>query len=229
MSKRFTQKPKATFLMGTLLLSTTILGACAPSMSTVAPYTSQHPIQIAETVERLELYVRPEGLNLSARDRAAMARFVGQYGVDGDGAMFLNVPSSIAGAPGMRAAQAEIQNILMQSGLSGAPIQTGQYGAAPGIPAPLVLSFRRLATVPQECMLNDNMIRTYNNQPWGNFGCSAQANFAVMVDDPRQFLEPNPRGESLAQRREVAFEKYVEGSDPSSDLPARQQVSAGDN
>lgn len=229
MSKCLQLKPKGNAISAAILtVSAALLSACAPSIPTVMSYDAQHPVQIAETVERLELYVRPNGMNLSARDRAAMKRFINQYGIDGDGSMFLNIPNTAAGAPAMRAAQAEIQNMMTQSGLAYAPIQTGQYGAAPGAPAPLVLSFRRLAVVPQNCLLNDNMVRTSNNQPWGNFGCSTQTNFARMVDDPRQLLEPYARGESLAQRREVGFEKYVEGKDPSSELPARQQVSAGE-
>ena len=229
MSKCFKLKPKVnTLSVAILTVSAAMLSACAPSIPHIMPYDVQHPVQIAETVERLELYVRPDGMNLSARDRAAMKRFITQYGIDGDGSMFLNIPNTGVGAPGMRAAQAEIQNMMTQSGMANAPIQTGQYGAAPGVPAPLVLSFRRLAVVPQNCLLNDNLLRTTNNQPWGNFGCSTQANFARMIDDPRQLLEPYARGESLAQRREVAFEKYVDGTDPSSELPARQQVSASE-
>lgn len=229
MSKCLKLKPKGNALSVTILtVSAALLSACAPSIPHIMSYDSQYPVQIAETVERLELYVRPNGMNLSARDRAAMKRFITQYGIDGDGSMFLNVPNTGAGAPGMRAAQAEIQNMMTQSGMANAPIQTGQYGAAPGVPAPLVLSFRRLAVVRQDCLLNDNMLRTSNNQPWASFGCSTQANFATMIDDPRQLLEPYARGESLAQRREIGFEKYVEGVDPSSELPARQQVSAGD-
>ncbi len=211
---------------GTLAVITT-LGGCAASMPTMMPYEKQHMVTVAETVERMELYVRPEGLDLSARDRAAMQNFVGLYGAEGSGGFYLNVPSNTAGAPGMRQAQAEIQNILIGSGLAGAPLQTGQYPVAQTAPAPLVLSFRRLATVPMQCSASQNLNRTSNNQAYPNFGCSHQANFAAMIGDPRQLLDPYAAAAPNAARRTNGFDKYVNGENPASKQPGRQQISAG--
>jgi len=202
------------------------LSACAPSMPAYQNYTQNHKLTVAETVERMELYVRPEGLDLSARDRSAMQGFVNLYGNEGDGGFYLNVPSNAAGAPGMRQAQAEIQNLLMRSGLNSAPIQSGQYQVPAGAPAPLVLSFRRLAMQPINCAMGDDLTRTTNNQAYYNFGCAQQANFAAMIDDPRQLIEPYAATPPNATRRTIGFDKYVEGEDPSSAMPQRQQVTS---
>ena len=146
-----------------------MLTACAPRMATLPTYDQNHKITVAETVERLELYVRPQGLNLSARDRSAMQGFVNLYGKHGDGGLYLNVPSNTAGAPGMRQAQAEIKNLLMRAGHSNAPIQMGRYNVAPNAGAPLVLSFRRLTIEPIDCEVGRDLTHTSNNQPYYSF------------------------------------------------------------
>lgn len=215
--------PKA--LVAGLAFAAIALTGCAKTMHTLPSYNQNHKLTVAETVERMELYVRPQGLDLSARDRAAMRGFVNLYGNEGDGGFYLNVPSNAAGAPGMRQAQAEIQNLLLASGLSSAPLQTGQYRVAPNAPAPLVLSFRRLAMQPINCAVGENLLSTSNNQAYYNFGCAQQSNFAAMIDDPRQLIEPYARTAPNATRRTIGFDKYVEGTDPSSALPARQSVS----
>jgi len=220
-----TIKPISLSLMLTAGLS---LGACAPRMATMPSYEQNHKVVVAETVERMELYVRPAGLDLSARDRAAMQGFVTLYGNEGDGGFYLNIPSNAAGAPGMRQAQAEIQNLLMRSGLGHAPVQTGRYNVPPQAGAPLVLSFRRLATQPIPCGLGDNLTLTSNNQAYGNFGCAHQSNFAAMIADPRQLIQPYAVANPNAARRTIGFDKYVEGTDPSSELPARQQSEVGE-
>lgn len=205
-----------------------VLTGCAKSMQTLPTYNQIHKLTVAETVERMELYVRPQGLDLSARDRSAMQGFVNLYANEGDGGMYLNVPSNAAGAPGMTQARAEIQNLLLRSGLSSTPLQTGQYQVPPNAPAPLVLSFRRLAMQPINCGLSGDLTRTSNNQAYYNFGCANQANFAAMIGDPRQLIEPYAATSPNATRRTIGFDKYVEGTDPSSEQPSRQAVSAAE-
>ncbi len=189
------------------------LHACTPAIETIAPFDTRHKVPIAETFERMELYIRDEGTNLTARDRSAMRQFIGLYGQEGDGGIYLNVPSNAAGSNGMRQAQSEIQNLMRQAGLSGAPVQTGQYYVPAGAPAPLVMSFRRLAVVPMDCGVTQDVTRTYTNQTWPNFGCVAQANLGAMISDPRQLLE-NPQLDPRDNvRSNQAILDYQEGLD----------------
>lgn len=198
MASFVTSKFAKTVMVSAVIL--TGLSACNPYIKTVQPFDIQHKIHVAETVERLEVYIRPTGMNLSARDRGAMRQFISLYGQEGDGAMFLNIPSNSASSNGMRQAKAEIQNLLMEAGMAGAPVQSGQYSAAQGASAPLVLSFRRLAVVPEDCIQNQNITRTYNNQAYDNFGCAGLSNFAVLTGDPKQLLEPYPVDKRIGDR-----------------------------
>jgi len=66
----------------TVCVLTAILGlsACAAPTKSFAPTQLRNPIKVAETIERLELYTRPNGLELSARDKLAVAQFLDGYG-----------------------------------------------------------------------------------------------------------------------------------------------------
>lgn len=189
----------------------TALPACTPAMESIAPFDTRHKISVAETFERMELYIREQKTNLTARDRSAMRQFVNLYGQEGDGAIYLNIPSNAAGSMGIRLAQTEIQNLIMQAGLSSAPVQTGQYYAPAGAPAPLVMSFRRLAVVPMNCSVSEDVTRTYNNQTLPSFGCMAQANLGAMVSDPRQLLENPQLGPRDNMSSNQALVNYQEG------------------
>jgi len=211
------------------LVAAAILPACSTYQDARAPYDEHYKVRVAETIERMEIYVRPEGMNLSARDRAALGNFINGFAQNGGGSgLYMNVPSTMAGSQALGQTQGEIQRMLMGAGLHGAPMQTGQYQARFGAPAPVVLSYRRLGVMPIDCAVNGDLMRSYNNQAYPNFGCSAQSNFAVMVNDPGQILDGRSSDPSIAERRINGVDAYVKGESPASALPARQEISSSE-
>ena len=119
----------------TACVLTAILGlsACAaPSMS-YKPTQLRNPIKVAESIERLELYTRPNGLELSARDRLAVAQFLDGYGRSGEGALFVNRPANAVSGLGTQQAEAVIRTLMVQGGLNPNSVQTGQYASNPGL------------------------------------------------------------------------------------------------
>lgn len=219
---------KSARLSSLVLLGAAYLSGCATPMSSVPTYDERYKVSVAETFERLEIYIRPEGMNLSARDRSAMQQFINLYGAEGQGGLYMNVPQNMSSAPSTAQAQAEIRRLLAQSGLGGASVQTGQYAAPLGAPAPLVLSYRRLATVPIDCGFNTNALQSFNNQPYDNFGCAAQANLAQMIGDPRQMLEPYAMTPPDNTRRTLTTESWQTGSVTTSGIPQGQDQSVGE-
>jgi len=206
------------FLTGTL-------SACAIPTATSPPSIFNNKVQVAESIERLELYTRPNGLELSARDQAAVSQFLQAYGHGGNGPLYVNIPSSAQSGLGAQQAQAMIRQNLSAIGLGRAQVQTGQYQSAQGSPAPVVVSYRTLKTIPQDCRQLGNMVDTYNNQPYDSFGCFHTANLAAMIGDPRQLIEPYDMTAPDSQRRQTIYDKYIAGENPASTQPDRQQVS----
>jgi len=88
-------------LMGTVLIT-----ACSTAQPTPPLSKAHYPVEVAESIERLELYTRPNGLELSARDSDAVAIFVNNYRRFGNGPLYINVPSHAAQGLGAQQAHA---------------------------------------------------------------------------------------------------------------------------
>jgi len=201
------------------------LAACATPTASTGPSVFNNKIQVAESIERLELYTRPNGLELSARDQVAVSQFLQNYGHSGSGPLYVNIPNSSKAGLGTQQAQAVIRQSLVGVGLGNARVETGQYQAAYGSPAPVVVSYRTLKTVPRDCRHQGDTTDTFANQPYDNFGCFHSANLAAMIGDPRQLISPYDMTIPDSQRRQTIYDKYIKGENPASAHPDRQEVS----
>lgn len=209
--------------------SAAILAACAtPPTDSLPPMQLRNPVQVAESIERLELYTRPTGLELSARDKLAVAQFLDGYRNGGTGPLYMNQPSTAAQGLGTRQAESVIRGLMAQSGMNPTALQIGEYQSPYGAPAPVVVSYRTLQAIPQDCRQLDDVTRTYNNQPHRQFGCFHSANLAALISDPRQLLEPYAQGTPNAQRRTVVYDKYIAGEATASDIPPGQRQTTSD-
>jgi len=209
-------------------IASVLVSGCTMYQPSYSPTQLRNKITVAETVERLELYVGQAGLHLSARDKDAVGDFIAQYSASGEGPLYINVPAKGLNSHGVSQANAVIQSHLGHYGMSGAAVQTGQYAAAPGAPAPVIVSFRRLVTVPVDCQQGASLMHTSNNQPYGNFGCAQTANLAALIDNPRQLLSPYPLDNASSVRRTTVLDKYNVGEATATPRPAGQEIDAGD-
>jgi len=204
------------------------LTACATPSQSFGPPHLQNTINVAESFERLELYTRPNGMELSARDKLAVAQFLDGYAKSGDGPLHINRPATAISGLGTRQAESVVRGLMAQGGLNPAAIQTGQYASRPGAPAPVIVSYRTLRVIPQDCRELGDLRNTYSNQPHSNFGCFQAANLAAMVSDPRQLLEPYASGQPNAQRRQVIYDKYIQGEPTAATVNPDQRISASE-
>lgn len=205
------------------------LSACSAQGYQGGPTINQNPISISESIERLELYSRPNGMNLSSRDQDAVAEFLSAYGRYGDGPLYMNVPGPQANMIGTRQSSNLVRQTMAQLGMGVGALQTGQYQSNPAAPAPVVISYRRLKVIPKDCRAGGDLTSTNSNRPMPSFGCAFHANLGAMIQDPRQLLEPYAVGPPNAQRRQVVYDKYILGENPASEQPDRQENRTEDN
>lgn len=211
---------KVALLAGTAGLS----AGCVSTFENPGPSIGRHKIQVAESIERLEIYPSERGLSLSARDKQAMAQFLHAYGREGQGPVYMNRPST--GSAGVGQAASQVRQVL--AGMGHGNIQEGSYPSEAGAPAPLVVSYRRLKTLVPDCRVGDNILDTSYNSPSPNWGCSHYANIAAQVADPNQFLAPYTSTAPNMQRRMVIYEKYIEGEPTGATRSPDQRVSSQD-
>jgi pilus assembly protein CpaD len=211
---------------GTVSVIALLMVGCAAPIASYPPLSDQNAIQIAETVERLELYARPNGLTLSAKDEMAVAQFLQTYRAEGDGVLYVNMPKLPYQHGGNAQTHSKINQMMASMGLPTSGIKTGHYHANSGSPAPVVVSYRRLKIIPEDCRSLGSITSNFNNQPWDGFGCFDRANLAAMIKDPNQLIEPNAMTSPDMQRRMVVYDAYIEGENPASEQPERQEVAA---
>lgn len=221
---RISPRISATLVAG---LAAILISGCTTYIPSYEPTNLRNKITVAETVERLELFTQPSGLNLSARDEDAVSDFIYEYGKSGQGPLYINVPGNSDNVIGIEQAKASIVARMHDMGIHGSALQVGQYASGEGQPAPVVVSYRRLTTAPINCHQGAALTLTSPNQPYENFGCAQTANLAAMIDDPRQLLAPYDLDAPLAVRRTSVFQKYVDGQATSSPRPDGQEVTAG--
>ena len=205
-----------------------MLAGCSTSVyrESFGDTSLRNKITVAETVERLEMYVGPNGLTLSARDQDAVDNFIVQYSRTAEGPLYVNIPGAIAQGAGVHQAQSVITSRLQSLGVPPQALQVGQYASRNGTPAPIVLSYRRLTTEPIECQQGSSLTHTSNNQPYGNFGCAQTANLAAMISDPRQLLAPYDLANGPADRRTLVLDGFSTAGTTATPRPADQEVSA---
>lgn len=211
-----------------LLVAALGVSACAAPSQTLKPTSLRNAVQVAESIERLELYTRPNGMELSARDTLAVEQFLDGYSRSGDGPLYISRPSSALSGLGTKQAEATIRGLMAKRGLNPMAVQTGQHNSKPGDPAPVLVSYRALRAIPQDCRSMGNLTNTYSNQPHSGFGCFQSANLAAMVTDPRQLLEPYTNGQPNAQRRQVIYDRYIEGTVTAAAINPEQKVGQQD-
>lgn len=209
-----------------LSLASLTLGACRHHEMPVQPTSRMAPIKVAESIERLELYSRSSGMELSARDEFAVMQFLSDYGSRGSGPIYINRPSGAHGSVGVAQTDRVLRGLMARAGLSPSSAQSGEYHSRPGAPAPVVVSYRTLRTIVPDCSRLPDLSLTATNAATSNFGCYASANLAAMVVDPRQLIDPPTIDTPNAQRRQVIYDKYIQGEPTGATRPSGQAVSS---
>ena len=217
---------KTVLKFSTLSAAMLTLSACLQGGHQLQPTHRMNPVKVAETVERVELYARPNGLELSQRDEHAVAAFLSAYAAEGSGPLYINRPDAAMQTAGVSQTNALIDRLMSHSGVNPMTAQSGTYYTRPGDPSPVILSYRRLKTVPQNCAYQGDLTLTHTNGVTPEFGCSASANLAAMISDPRQLLEPYASQAPNAQRRQVVYDRYIQGVSTASERPEGQQQSS---
>jgi pilus assembly protein CpaD len=106
-----------------------------------------------------------------------------------------------------------ICDVLVGAGVRPGAIDFRAYPAGPSeTNAPVRLAFNKITARVEGCgAWPDRLESDSNNRNYKNFGCSAQANLAAMVDNPLDLLYPRALAPADAGRRSTVLEKYRNG------------------
>lgn len=179
-----------------------------------------YPITVEPQVATLVVKV-DDGLQALGRGEDQRVRaFVDQWKARGQGMLNAASPTGTPNQAAATAALGQIKKMLAAHGVEKGSVQYTSYKPAEGDnQAPITLSFVTYVANAPECGSNwsENLAFTPRNLPWPEFGCSTQHNFAAIVSEPRDFIEPRTGDSADAARRGTVLENYRAG------LPTRTQ------
>ena len=172
--------------------------------------TTQFAVTLTHSSD--EILLAPHATGLSPAQAAAVSSLADRWRETGQGAVIIQSPAG-GGADAYRGSMA-VQVALLQLGLPEDQIHLVSYqaAAAPSGPSPIVVGFTRYEAHGPQCGRDiKDYTKTFSNQPNNNFGCAVTANFAAMIANPGDLVDPRPTDPADANRRETILGHYRKG------------------
>ncbi|MCA1300793.1 CpaD family pilus assembly protein [Stappia indica] len=213
------------------LLATLLLAGCQsqPTYDALAAndYRLRHPITVREAPQTMDLPIGTGSRQLSPQMAAAISSFGGDARAQGGGTVEIVAPSGSANEAAVHALLPQIRKALVRGGVARKRIITRSYPVHDTeVAAPVRLAYMTMRATAGPCgQWPDNITGgsptkhnpQLNNTLYSNFGCSAQANLAAMVENPADLLYPRASAPGDQMRRGTVYEKYRKGEKTASD------------
>ncbi len=183
----------------------------------------RHPIVLRDAPRSLDVFVGRAGAALDTRQAEDVADFAREYRRSGRGGLVAQVPTGTRRDIASHDALSGIRAALSRGGVPAAYLSVTTYPVSdPGLASPIRLTFASLqAQVPHACgqWPEDTGVSNFkhatSNEPYWNFGCAHQANFAAQIADPIDLVRSRSEGRADTVKRLNAIGKLREGQDPS--------------
>jgi pilus assembly protein CpaD len=182
-----------------------------------ADYRMRHPITVTEGNRSLQLFIGANRGSLTAMQRAEVMAFAQSWRREATGGVVIETPTGTSNERSSAEAIREVQSILAASGVSPPAMMVRTYPASSRSFATVRIIYPKVTAQAGPCGtwpkdIGPSMNRDYfENQPAWNFGCANQRNFAAMVDNPQDLVQPRPETAAYTMRRTTVMEKYRAG------------------
>ena len=234
---------RAFSLAGALIGLAVTLGACQHTsddslamVAAPADYRQRHPIAVTEADRSIVVFVGRSRGGLTTAQRAEVTGMAQDWMREGTGAVSIDVPVD---TPNARAAQESLREIQATFAAVGVPprgIIVRKYHPDDPRQMPAIrVNYPKIGAVAGPCGLWPEDLgpsirnKTYlENQQYYNFGCASQRNFAAMVEDPADIVQPRAETPAYTPRRNIAFDKYRKGNTTTTNYPEAEKAKLSD-
>jgi pilus assembly protein CpaD len=171
------------------------------------------PITVEPQVVTMAVSVDDGMQRLAPGESDRVRAFAERWKARGQGMINAAAPVGSSNRAAAKAGLDEVKRILRAAGVQTAAVNVSSYRADNDPRAPITLSFVTLAATAAECGVDwsENLGWTPRNMPWPDFGCTSQHNFAAMVADPRDLIEPRTSDPADAARRSQVLDNHRKG------------------
>jgi pilus assembly protein CpaD len=184
-------------------------------------YRERHAITLKEGERRVEIFLGRNRGGLNPSQRADVLSFAQLWKREATSGIVIDVPkggpTDHAAADSMR----EVHSILAASGVPGRAVYVRNYRPSATSLVSIKINYTKMVAETGPCgqwpqNLGPGQDSTYSeNRPYYNLGCASQRNFAAMLDNPTDLVQPRGEQPGYTGRRSVAMDKYRKGENPS--------------
>jgi len=174
----------------------------------------RHPIRVSREPEQMSVQVARGARGLTPVQRAEVIDFAARARAADAGNTKLVIAAPAGSRNEIEASQAvdQIRHLFSQGGIADSSVGLETYRASNEAAAPVRVAFFRYVAEGPECgNWPANLAEDRRNQPYANFGCANQRNFANQVANPADLVEPRSETERSSERRDTVWGKYREG------------------
>jgi pilus assembly protein CpaD len=189
-------------------------------------YRQRHPITVTEAEHTLQIFIGSNRASLTPTQRAEVLAFAQTWKAEATGGVLIDLPAGTVNEQASVGAMHEIQSILAASGVPPASMMVRTYQAGPRSFATVRITYPKVTAQAGPCGLwpkdigpSATAAHFENEQDW-NFGCSAQHNLAVMVENPEDLVQPRSETPAYTTRRTKVIDDYRKGNSTATQYPA---------
>jgi pilus assembly protein CpaD len=184
-------------------------------------YRLRHPIAIKEGVRTVQLLIGSKRGGLTPDQRADVMAFASSWRRDATGGIVIELPAGTRNELAAANAVHEVRAVLSAAGVPPQVVEVRSYRTADAEKlGALRLNFPTMTAEAGPCGLwpydlGPTYDREHNeNVPYYNLGCATQRNFAAMVDNKADLLQPRGEVPPYTGRRTAVMDKYHRGESP---------------
>ena len=176
-------------------------------------YRTNHPINIAEQEQHLDVPVGSSDKGITLAQRSVLEGFVAGYTASGSGPVQVALPSSGTNAEAARRVAPAISAALRKSGVPAGMVVVTSYAAPSDAASPVRVSYRMVTASTEQCgKWTDDLTKTAENKHYQDYGCSYQNNFAAQLANPADLIGPRGMSEIDAAQRQLVISDYQQSS-----------------
>jgi pilus assembly protein CpaD len=184
-------------------------------------YRERHPILLMDTPTHLDVFAM-KASGLDERQKEDIKAFAEDFRKNGKGGIAVQVPSGAAADPYTQRTLHALRSELARHKTGSAAMSVSPYSPQDTtIVSPIRLSFMktqarpgtRCGQWPQDLGFNNPGFNA-RNEPYWNFGCATQNNFAYQIADPLDLVRARTEGRIDTIKRMQGIDKLRQGQDP---------------
>ena len=197
-------------------------------------YRQRHPIVLREGPQNIDILIGRNRGGLTASQRADVVSFAQAWRKEAGSGIVIEVPK---GGPTDHAASdaaREIRSIFTAVGVPSSAIYARSYRPPKTSLASIRLNYTKMIAEAGPCGewpkdLGPSWDSGYtSNQPYWNFGCAMQRNFAAMVDNKADLVQPRGDVPAYMGRRTTVLDKYHRGESSATTYPDTDKAKISD-